>query len=458
MTVSATTSTARGRAVPADRDGGAPAACGVGRARRPAPAAAAMPRRASSAGRPTSTRVAVDDALHAEPLDVARSSSTAGSAPDPLARRRRDGPRDRVLGGGLERAGQPQRLVASSPSAGVRRRPASSGPSVTVPVLSSTTVSTRRVDSSTSGPLIRMPSWAPRPVPTSSAVGVASPSAHGQAMISTATAAVKAAAAPAPVPSQNAEGGRRPARSRSARRRRRSGRPAAAPAALPFCASSTSRAIWASWVSAPTRVARTTSRPPALTVAPTTASPGPTSTGTDSPVSMRGVDGGAALLDDAVGGDLLARAARRTGRRRRAASTGIRTLARRRGSTRDVLGAELEQRPQRGPGAPLGPGLEVPAGEQERGDAGRGLEVDVARRRRRARWSARTGASCPASPAVPKNSAYSDQPNAASVPSETSVSMVAAPWRRLVQAARWNGQRRPTPRPARRASSESHCQ
>ena len=36
---------------------------------------------------------------------------------------------------------------------------------VTVPVLSSTIVSTRRVDSSTSGPLMRMPSCAPRPVP-----------------------------------------------------------------------------------------------------------------------------------------------------------------------------------------------------------------------------------------------------------------------------------------------------
>ena len=49
---------------------------------------------------------------------------------------------------------------------------------------------------------MRMPSWAPRPVPTISAVGVARPRAHGQAMISTATAAVKAAAAPAPLPSQ----------------------------------------------------------------------------------------------------------------------------------------------------------------------------------------------------------------------------------------------------------------
>ena len=55
--------------------------------------------------------------------------------------------------------------------------------------------------------------------------------------------------------------------------------------ALPFCASSTRRAIWASWVSAPTRVARTTSRPPAFTVAPATSDPGPTSTGTGSPVS-----------------------------------------------------------------------------------------------------------------------------------------------------------------------------
>ena len=63
---------------------------------------------------------------------------------------------------------------------------------VTVPVLSRTMVSTARVDSSTSGPLTRIPSWAPRPVPTISAVGVASPSAHGQAMISTDTAALNA--------------------------------------------------------------------------------------------------------------------------------------------------------------------------------------------------------------------------------------------------------------------------
>ena len=45
----------------------------------------------------------------------------------------------------------------------------------------------------------------------------------------------------------------------------------------------------------------------------------------------------------------------------------------------------------------------------------------------------------PGVPAVPKNRAHSDQPNAASVPIETSVSMVAAPCRRLAQAALWNG-------------------
>jgi hypothetical protein len=54
---------------------------------------------------------------------------------------------------------------------------------------------------------------------------------------------------------------------------------------LPDWASVTSRAICASAVSEPTFVARITRRPPALTVAPTTSSPGCFSTGTDSPVT-----------------------------------------------------------------------------------------------------------------------------------------------------------------------------
>ena len=70
------------------------------------------------------------------------------------------------------------RSSASTPAAGTTST-SSIRPVVTVPVLSSTMVSTTRVDSSTSGPLIRMPSWAPRPVPTSSAVGRGQPEGAG---------------------------------------------------------------------------------------------------------------------------------------------------------------------------------------------------------------------------------------------------------------------------------------
>ncbi len=104
-------------------------------------------------------------------------------------------------------------------------------------------------------------------------------------MIRTATAAVKAAVASSVISSQLIQvpsastrtTGTKIPEIRSARR---------CTSALPFCASSTSRAIRASWVSAPIRVASTTRRPDALTVAPVTESPADTSTGTDSPVSM----------------------------------------------------------------------------------------------------------------------------------------------------------------------------
>ena len=129
-------------------------------------------------------------------------SSTGSRGADARRGRLGDGPGDRVLAGRLQRAGELQGLGLVA-----RRRPRTTParlmrPVVTVPVLSSTTVSTRRVLSSTSGPLMRMPSWAPRPVPTSRAVGVARPSAQGQAMMSTATAALKAAAASPVLPSQ----------------------------------------------------------------------------------------------------------------------------------------------------------------------------------------------------------------------------------------------------------------
>src|SRR6476620_996905 len=63
----------------------------------------------------------------------------------------------------------------------------------------------------------------------------------------------------------------------------------------------------------------------------------------------------------------------------------------------------------------------------------------------------------PGVPAVPRNNAYTDQANAARVPTELNVSMVAAPWRRVAQAARWNGNAPHTTTGAARVS-DSHCQ
>ena len=61
-------------------------------------------------------------------------------------------------------------------------------PVVSVPVLSKTIVSTLRATSSTRGLRIMIPRCAPRPEATSNATGVASPSAHGQAITMTAIA------------------------------------------------------------------------------------------------------------------------------------------------------------------------------------------------------------------------------------------------------------------------------
>ena len=65
-------------------------------------------------------------------------------------------------------------------------------PSVSVPVLSTTIVSTFSMVSSASAFLMRTPACAPRPVATMIDIGVASPSAQGHAMINTATALTSA--------------------------------------------------------------------------------------------------------------------------------------------------------------------------------------------------------------------------------------------------------------------------
>ena len=65
-------------------------------------------------------------------------------------------------------------------------------PSVRVPVLSTTRVSTFSNRSSASAFLISTPTLAALPTPTMIDIGVARPSAHGQAMMSTETAATTA--------------------------------------------------------------------------------------------------------------------------------------------------------------------------------------------------------------------------------------------------------------------------
>ena len=164
--------------------------------------------------------------------------------------------------------------------------------------------------------------------------------------------------------------------------------------ALPVCASSTSRAIWASWVSAPTRVARDDQAAAGVDGRAghrgRRARPRP---GTDSPVSMRRVDGRDCPRRRRRRSRSSRRAGRRTGRRR--ASCGrwdadARVPSRRTG---DVLGAQRQQGPQRRARHAAWPA--PPAGgraEHQRGHPGRDFRCSglaLARREERARASSR---------------------------------------------------------------------
>jgi hypothetical protein len=130
-------------------------------------------------------------------------------------------------------------------------------PFVIVPVLARTTVRIRCAVSRASAERISTPFSAPFPVPTMIESGVARPSAHGQAMMSTDTALtsprVSAGSGPrsnhttnAPMAMKMTTGTKSPA-TRSASRWI---------GALEAWASRTSRTIWARTVSDPTAVAR----------------------------------------------------------------------------------------------------------------------------------------------------------------------------------------------------------
>ncbi|MCY1231008.1 hypothetical protein D9M72_434440 [compost metagenome] len=158
-------------------------------------------------------------------------------------------------------------------------------PTVSVPVLSNATTLTRCATSSASASLIRMPARAPAPVPAMIAVGVANPSAHGQAITSTATALSNAASQfppsrpqPSTVSSaMTSTTGTNTALTWSTMRWI---------GALAACACSTMRMMRASTVSAPTATVRATSSPSKLIAPPVSRSPGFLGTGTLSPVSI----------------------------------------------------------------------------------------------------------------------------------------------------------------------------
>ncbi len=198
-----------------------------------------------------------------------------------------------------------------------------------------------------------------------------------------------------------------------------------------------------------------------LTVAPVTPSPGPTSTGTGSPVSREVSRADVpSTTTPSVATFSPGRTANRSPIRRLAAgmvrSTRRPPVVHQHGR---LVGPEGQQAAQGVAGAAARAVLGVPAGQQERGDHGRGLEVQLGRAaRRRPRAAAAPGCiRMPIAPAPPSSSAHSDQPVAAITPSETRVSIVDEPCRPARAAARWNGQADQVAT-GRASAATTHCQ
>ena len=169
-------------------------------------------------------------------------------------------------------------------------------PSVTVPVLSSATICIFPAFSRDSLVLKRMPFFAPTPLPTIMATGVASPSAQGQEMTRTQMAYSNAFAMGAPrsihtIMTRTAvpiTAGTKTADTASA---------ILAIGAFVAAASLTMRMICEKVVSSPTRVARARMNPERFIVAAFTVSPSALSTGTDSPVRA---DSSAAVMPSII--------------------------------------------------------------------------------------------------------------------------------------------------------------
>ena len=295
-------------------------------------------------------------------------------------------------------------------------------PVVRVPVLSSATIRIRPAVSMAWALLIRTPSSAPRPTAASRAVGVARPSAHGQATTRTATAALQADAAGSPAPSQKPSvaaataitHGTNTAAIRSASR---------CASALVACAWLTRRVICASKVPEPTRVARTTSRPLMFTVAPVTGSLGPTSAGIDSPVTS---DASTAELPSATTPSVAIFSPGRTTNRSPAASSSTGTR---------------RSDPSRSTATVLAPSAAsalsaMPDRSRARASRYRPASTAAVTPAATSRYSVfplawpnvkANDIFIPVMPAPPNSSAYTDQHKDAATPTLTRVSMVAAP-------------------------------
>ena len=253
---------------------------------------------------PTATALPSTVARTPLPLTASKSAASFSASPSAFARLTTA----RASGCSLPVSAEPAQRSSSLSAIPPRGATSvtSGWPFVMVPVLSKTMVRTSFMVWMASPERIRMPFWAPMPLPTISAVGVARPSAHGQAITITAT--------PAKTASESAErSGRthgstpcvRPATCRSAPGKTSHAAKVSSASAI---TTGTKKAVtrsanacigtrepWACCtilttcernVSLPTRVASMRSTPSWLIVAPMTSSPARLVTGMLSPVAM----------------------------------------------------------------------------------------------------------------------------------------------------------------------------
>ena len=270
-----------------------------------------------------------------------------------------------------------RRSSASSTPGAVMTSMTAGSPRVSVPVLSNTTACTFASSSSAMAVLKRMPRRAPRPVPTITAIGVASPRASGHGMTTTVIANSSDSCAEAPAAQYQTAKVARPPSSATSTSQKAAWSARRWPGALDAWASWTSLTICASAVSEPTAVARARRVPVLLIVAPTRGDPGPFGTGMFSPVTVDSSTSPVPSITSASTGT-FAPGRIRAGRRRRPppsapSSTGspfLRTSAS--GARGPAARGWRRWRP------PRARHLEPVAQEHERGQQGGGLIEDLA--------------------------------------------------------------------------------